>query len=584
MDFHHDEISALLRTRFDSFDQLIDQGIRIDGHPGLVQWFLWVWTGLFGYSPWVVKLPFILTGIASVWVMFALARSMFSIRTAWVSASLMAVLQYGVTYSQWARPYACGLFFVLLAALFLLRYLKEEKNGQLVAFALAAALAGYTHYFALLQVLVVSLLITPFKADRRQWKYLIVGALIAVVLWLPHLNITLGHLSIGGIGDWLQPPAGDFWMELIAYSFHYSWLVGGLALLLILSGMLQFDLKRSIWLDRMLLLGMWLIPYLIAFWYSHAVSALMHYGSMFFTFPFLVLLVASFSEHLQNTTVKLISLSFIVLGGYTLFGPRDHVGHNLRTEYQDPLRFVEDVRSELPDEFKDIKIKVVADIRQDAAEFLERERIADFSKVQLIEPIWNEGLWSHYLDTTSTEGLVIVTTPASVPEFLTTAQWYYPSFFSGRSYHTAGANFLLRAPMNTGTVLALDTASHALTDEEFGWAISYTFAADWDDRYTFFEVMADFKGKVGSSQLVYEWKSEDGREAWRSSHLRDFRQAGPNQTVFIGGNLEELPGFESGGTLKAYVWNPEGDSIQIDHIMISGEQGRDRDYGLFGPL
>ena len=41
--FTHDEFSALFRTQFNSFSELIDKGIKIDGHPAGVQMFLYFW-------------------------------------------------------------------------------------------------------------------------------------------------------------------------------------------------------------------------------------------------------------------------------------------------------------------------------------------------------------------------------------------------------------------------------------------------------------------------------------------------------------------------------------------------------------
>ena len=39
--FTHDELSALIRTRFGSFHELIRNGVMVDGHPAGVQVFLY---------------------------------------------------------------------------------------------------------------------------------------------------------------------------------------------------------------------------------------------------------------------------------------------------------------------------------------------------------------------------------------------------------------------------------------------------------------------------------------------------------------------------------------------------------------
>ena len=46
--FTHDELSALLRTNFSNFQELIAKGVAIDGHPAFIQVFLYYWTKLVG--------------------------------------------------------------------------------------------------------------------------------------------------------------------------------------------------------------------------------------------------------------------------------------------------------------------------------------------------------------------------------------------------------------------------------------------------------------------------------------------------------------------------------------------------------
>jgi len=55
--FTHDEFSAVFRTQFSSFHELIARGVVIDTHPAGVQVFLYYWVRLFGISEPIVKLP-----------------------------------------------------------------------------------------------------------------------------------------------------------------------------------------------------------------------------------------------------------------------------------------------------------------------------------------------------------------------------------------------------------------------------------------------------------------------------------------------------------------------------------------------
>jgi hypothetical protein len=65
--FMHDELSALSRLQLQSFSDLIRYGVVLnDTHPAGVQVFLYYWVKLGGESEWWVKLPFLLSGVASV--------------------------------------------------------------------------------------------------------------------------------------------------------------------------------------------------------------------------------------------------------------------------------------------------------------------------------------------------------------------------------------------------------------------------------------------------------------------------------------------------------------------------------------
>jgi 4-amino-4-deoxy-L-arabinose transferase-like glycosyltransferase len=107
--FTYDEFSAVFRTRFNDFSTLIDDGVKIDPHPAGVQIFLFYWVNWFGEIAWIVKLPFILCGIYSVYLTYKLGKLWFPETTALLAMASMATLQYPVMYSQIARPYAMGM-------------------------------------------------------------------------------------------------------------------------------------------------------------------------------------------------------------------------------------------------------------------------------------------------------------------------------------------------------------------------------------------------------------------------------------------------------------------------------------------
>ena len=110
----NDELSALARLHYTSFSELLHEGIKIDGHPAAAQVVLWYFTKWFGNGVAVVRLPFVLAGILSVYFMFRLAQEWLSTSAGLLTAAVFASLEFTLIYSRIARPYALGMLFVVL--------------------------------------------------------------------------------------------------------------------------------------------------------------------------------------------------------------------------------------------------------------------------------------------------------------------------------------------------------------------------------------------------------------------------------------------------------------------------------------
>src|ERR1041385_148018 len=111
--FSNDELSALTRARYDSFHDLVDKGIKTDGHPALVETMIWVIVHTTNDNVFSIRFLFAVAGIISILFIFLLAGRWFGSATALLSAAALATLQFPLLYSQLARPYSIGLMFVL---------------------------------------------------------------------------------------------------------------------------------------------------------------------------------------------------------------------------------------------------------------------------------------------------------------------------------------------------------------------------------------------------------------------------------------------------------------------------------------
>lgn len=74
----HDEFSAIFRARFDNFHDLIEKGIRADGHPAGVQVFTWLIVSIFGESAPALKSAFEVFSILSILLIYKVGKKWFN--------------------------------------------------------------------------------------------------------------------------------------------------------------------------------------------------------------------------------------------------------------------------------------------------------------------------------------------------------------------------------------------------------------------------------------------------------------------------------------------------------------------------
>jgi mannosyltransferase len=148
----------------------------------------WLSVDLFGESPWSLRLPAIVFGVACIPMLYLLGASVTSRIEALLAATFLAVSYHHVWFSQNARGYSALAFFTLLSTYFLLRARASGRLGLYAAYAVAAALGAYTH---LTMVFVVA-------------SHVLIFAAVAVADWrrggLQKLKAPLfGFLLAGGL-------------------------------------------------------------------------------------------------------------------------------------------------------------------------------------------------------------------------------------------------------------------------------------------------------------------------------------------------------------------------------------------------
>lgn len=313
--YSNDELSALVRVRFDSFSQLVDDGFYVDGHPGGIQVFLFYWVKLFGMNEWAVRLPFAFSGALAVYFAIRVFTRWFGPTTGLLTGAFLAFLEFPLLYSQIARPYGAGLFFSMMMTWFWTRLLFDNKPkvSLALAYALSAAACMYTHYFSFLFALIAGLT-GLFFMNHKSLKYYLGAGLAAALLFTPHIYITLNHLSIGGVGLWLAKPENSWLLSHIWFIFNESYLISLLACSIFVISI--FFARKSLALNKFHLFSIlfFLVPFLTGFFYSRMVNPVLQHSVLIFTFPFLLALLFSFSDKIPSRLSGILVIVVLFAG------------------------------------------------------------------------------------------------------------------------------------------------------------------------------------------------------------------------------------------------------------------------------
>lgn len=324
--FTFDELSALYRTQFDSFKELIEKGVIIDGHPAGIQVFLYYWTKWLGQAEWLVKLPFTLMGIASVYLIYLIGKRWFNETVGLLTAAMLASTQFMVMYSQIARPYISGLFFCLGMVYYWTKLMQQPERKFVthsVFYILFSSLCSYNHHFSLLLAAIVGFTGLFLIPKKHLIKYIVFGILI-FVLYIPHLHIFFYQLHVGGIEGWLGKPRPEFFSIFVFYLFNYSWLMALVALVLSLFGWI--DLKKSAFEKKYIFIAIvwFLMPLLIGYFYSVYVNGVLQFSVVIFSHAFLYLALWGVIRSHKIWVNGLLVLLILSLNSYSLIFQRKH--------------------------------------------------------------------------------------------------------------------------------------------------------------------------------------------------------------------------------------------------------------------
>ena len=194
----HDELFSLGVSRM-PFPEMHRFLIEDLVHPPLHYYLLHWWFQAFGYGPLQARVLSLIFGVLAVLMLYLLARYLFGLTTALLSAFLLAVSQVTIMYSQEARPYAMCLLIVLCCAYYFLRAVREKRLSFWAAFILFAGLLLYTHYYGFFALGAIAVFAAFYwRRYPISWAWLLTGVFGIAIAYTPWLTSGLISEALHG--------------------------------------------------------------------------------------------------------------------------------------------------------------------------------------------------------------------------------------------------------------------------------------------------------------------------------------------------------------------------------------------------
>ncbi len=617
MPYMHDELSALARTDFGSLSELIAKGARVDGHPIGVQVFLFYWTKAFGYNEMVVKTPFIICGILSIYIAYKIAKKWFNSSVGLIVAAFMSTMQYMIMYSQIARPYVSGLFFSLLMVWCWSNYLmgSESKKKWLTGLVLSAVFCAYDHHFALLFAGLVG--VTGFFfINKSNWKGYVVGFLGAIILYIPHIGIFFFQLSKGGVGGeggWLSKPDSDWLLVLLRYAFHFSfWMYALVLSILILS---IFKRAKDIQLKqkfRIISILWFLIVFAIGYLYSIKINPVLQVSTVIFVFPFFLIFIFSLFEELGKKLKITIVATILIFGTTTLVFSRKHFNVFYHQPYQQQIVFTNAVLDKIGGS-KNATIELFVPPFFKEYYFKKYDKKFDFIYYNGFDEIPSQKAFGAFVNAQTTNFFIAGNLPLEYVEIIREKYPFLVNKEEGFTYSVYCYSNQKQTPKTSENIVFTDTNDFNNTSSYWNQDVSLinkespanefyymdstkeysaTFVANLRDiikeHGVIFNINVTVESYKKESNPTLVFTVNDGEESlfWSGSDYKNAVATGLDKSkLFLSymvnsSVLKKHPYAE----VKIYVWNKDKTAIAIDDFNVEAVISNPLIYGLYEPI
>jgi hypothetical protein len=491
-------------------------------------------------------------------------------------------------YSQIARPYSSGLFFILLLIYLWNKIILSGENHwrNYVFYGLTTALCFYNHHFSALLAGIISITGIVLSDSKQRFKIIITGIFITL-LYVPHLSILFAQLKLKGLSEWLNPPDISFISNYFSYVFQFSYLAAFTIISLLTLSIITFQKKHYFSKITIVNFVWFTLPFTIGFLYSIYIAPVLQYSVLIFSMPFLFpLLLGGIKE--QKLIIKwILVVGVLTINTYSLVKERKHFelfytsfykkskedGVQLNPKTTNYLIDGENIHKKILNHYLSknaIKNKIIwADQFKDYSSF-----------IQFLQS--NKKDYFYY-------SAVFDADPNLIPLILD----YYPEIIFQKNYYS-GTNYLFKkSNIKPNNSSYYEKFKHSINN------ISFSIDAEYSKNYViklseiipqptnFIDISLEINELYsGNPSLVSVIQDGDSTIDWRGMNFNSQNNNLQNHKIKIHLpiKMSDIPSNKKNLMFNTYVWKKKGEKLNILNYNIQIRKGNPLIYGLFYPI
>ena len=330
-----DEAITALAVKNNNLLDLVSKFSLGDLHPPLHYVLLWFWGHLFGYSEISLRLPSVILGVATVWLVYQIGTLQFNKKVGLLAGLLLAVAPLHVYYSQEARMYSLAVLTVTLSFYFLIR-MTQGKSWSLLGLLVANTLILFTDYVAYLAIpaQIIYVFMCPYMGQKeaksnkgleglkQRYFSALLLSLSTLIFWEPVflMQLSSGISTANTLTGWASVVGGAGYKELALIpvkTFMGRISFEDKSLYALITGFLSIGYSYVFWHairkfnQVIVLLILWIfVPIVLAFGISLFIPVL-SYFRLIFILPAFYLLLALGLSNLPHKLFKPILFAVI---------------------------------------------------------------------------------------------------------------------------------------------------------------------------------------------------------------------------------------------------------------------------------